>query len=117
QVEAELRGRGVEGGEAVREQTRGEHGDGDRGVEEPEQLGHVDVLAGEAGADYVVGVGEQLDPGAVQVGVQTAGRHEHRLAGLQHLVPHQQQGEHANVARVVGGDPDGRGAGRREGTV
>ena len=89
----------------------GEHGHGDRGVEEPEQFGHVDVLAGEAGADHVVGVGEQLDPGAAQVGVQAAGRHEHRLAGLQHLVPHQQQGEHAEVARMVGGDPDGRGAG------
>src|SRR6185436_18022912 len=106
EVEAELRGGGIEGGEAGREGARGENGDGDRGVEEPEQLGHVDVLAGEAGANHVVGVGEQLDPGAVQVGVQAAGRHEHRLAGLQHRVPHQQQGDHANVARVVGGDPD-----------
>ena len=31
--------------------------------------------------------------------------------GCSACVPHQQQGDHADVARIVGGDPDRRGAG------
>ena len=110
-VEAELRDRGVEPGDPVGQDAGREDGHLDGGVDELEQFGDVDVLAGQARTDHVVGVGEQFDAGAAQVGVQAAGRHEHGLARLQHRVPHQQQGDHADVPRTVGGHADRRGAG------
>ena len=81
------------------------------GSSSSEQFGDVDVLAGQAGPDHVVGVGEQLDPGAVQVGVQAAGGHEHGLARLQHDVPSSSDGDHAEVTGVIRGDTD-RGGGQ-----
>ncbi len=116
-VQAELRGRGVEPGDAVGQDARREHRHGHRRVHELEYFGHVDVLAGQAGPDHVVGVGEQLDPGAAQVGVQAAGRHEHRLTWFQDGMTHQQQRHHAEIAGMVHGHAQGRGAGTRVGPI
>jgi hypothetical protein len=92
--------------------------DGDRHgrVEQPEELGNVDVLACQAGADHVVRVSQQFYAGAVQVGVQAAGRHEHRLAGLQDRVAEQERRGDADVARVLVGQADYSCARGRVGT-
>src|SRR5581483_134527 len=83
------------------------------GVEQLQQFRHVDVLAGETGPHHIVGVREQLDPGAAQIGVQPASRHEHGLARLKHGVLEQQGSDDADVTWVIRGDPRDRGAGRR----
>ena len=71
-----------------------------RGVDDAEQLVDVDRLDREAAADDVVAGAHQLDAGAVQVGVEVAGREVDRLARLEHDVVEQQGGDDAGVARV-----------------
>jgi hypothetical protein len=58
------------------------------------------VLGREPAAQDVVGVREHLDAGAVQVGMQVAGRQEDRLARLEHQPVEQQGGQHPTVTRV-----------------
>lgn len=95
----------------LRRHERYRHG----GVEQLQQFGHVDVLAGETGPHHVVRVCQQFDPGAAQIGMQPASRHEHGLARLKHGVLKQQGRDDANVTRVIRGDPRDRGARGRVG--
>ncbi len=61
----------------------------------------VDLLGGQARAQHVVAGGHDLQAHTVQVGVQGAGGHEHRLARAEGDGVQQQRGDHAGVARVV----------------
>ena len=59
------------------------------------------MLAGESGAQDVVGVGHQLDAGAADEGVELSGRGVQRLARAELDAVEQQRGDHRRVAGVV----------------
>ncbi|GAA3099824.1 hypothetical protein GCM10020254_51640 [Streptomyces goshikiensis] len=66
-----------------------------------QQFRYVNVLGGEPGAQHVVGVGEQFDAEAVEVGVRDARAEEHGLAGLEFDVVEQHGGDHPGIAGVL----------------
>jgi hypothetical protein len=69
-------------------------------VDVTEQLIHVHVLGSESRAQDIVRARHDLNRHALQVGMDSAGRDEHRLAGLQCDRGQQQRRHHPGITRI-----------------